>query len=282
VTLLGVAPCALAWGDLGHETVAYVATDFVTAATKAWAQKILGDTTTSYLANVATWADTYRYTTEGTYSQPYHFIDANDSPPETCNVEYTRDCAGNACVVGAITNYTSILQSTSSSAAAKTQALMFVIHFLGDIHQPLHDENLDYGGNDIDVTYQGTSTNLHHIWDTNMPEEYAGGYSLTEARTWATTITTAIKTGTYESQKAAWLTSMSLSAAQTSAMSWASDANAYVCSTVMPDGISSVENKELSGAYYTTALPVIKLQFAKAGYRLAAWLNLIATGSTGM
>lgn len=159
---------------------------------------------------------------------------------------------------------------------------MFLIHFLGDIHQPLHDENLDVGGNDIDVKYGSTSTNLHHAWDTNMPEDYAGGYSLSDARTWATALTTSIKSGTYKSQAAGWLDGISIDDSQTSATSWASDANAYVCSTVMPDGISSVENKDLSGSYYNTALPVIKLQFAKAGYRLAAWLNLLATGDTGL
>lgn len=43
-------------------------------------------------------------------------------------------------------------------------ALKWIIHFLGDIHQPLHDEALEVGGNGIDVTYDGESTNLHHIW----------------------------------------------------------------------------------------------------------------------
>ena len=65
-------------------------------------------------------------------------------------------------------------------------------------------------------------------------------------------------------------------------MVWASDSNAYVCTTVIPDGVAATEDIDLSGKYYTTVLPVVKLQFAKAGYRLAAWLNLIATGSTGL
>ena len=65
-------------------------------------------------------------------------------------------------------------------------------------------------------------------------------------------------------------------------MVWASDSNAYVCTAVMPNGVDATETVDLSGDYYTTVLPVVKLQFAKAGYRLAAWLNLIATGSTGL
>jgi hypothetical protein len=141
------------------------------------------------------------------------------------------------------------------------------IQFIGDIHQPLHDENLDYGGNDIDVKFGSTSTNLHHIWDTNMPEKYADGYTLADAENWAQNLTTEIKTGAYKSQAASWLKGMNISDPVASSMGWATDSNAYVCSTVMPDGISPLENTDLSGDYYTTALPVIQLQFAKAGYR---------------
>lgn len=172
-----------------------------------------------------------------------------------------------------------MVQKTTS---LKSLHLSLPSQFVGDVHQPLHDENLDVGGNDIDVTYAGTSTNLHHIWDTNMPEQLVGGYTLSDAKTWATSLTTGIKTGTYKSDAASWLTGIDLSDPVTSAMTWATDANAYVCTTVIPSGVSAVENVDLSGAYYNNAIPVIELQIAKAGYRLAAWLNLIATGSTGL
>ena len=105
VTFLPFTPTALAWGALGHETIAYIATNFVSFATKSYCQKILGDTTTSYLANVATWADTYRETAAGKYSAPYHFIDALDNPPSSCGVVYARDCGAAGCVVEAINNY---------------------------------------------------------------------------------------------------------------------------------------------------------------------------------
>ncbi|KAI4151257.1 MAG: hypothetical protein LQ340_003606 [Diploschistes diacapsis] len=299
--LLTFAPSALAWGNLGHETIAYIASDFVTSNTQSWAQKILGDTSDDYLASVATWADTYKYTSAGRFSEPFHFIDANDSPPQTCNVEYSRDCGEDNCVVSAIVNYvtthrsiqcsyqgltlilqTSLIQGSSTSASEKHQSLMFLVHFLGDIHQPLHNENLEVGGNDIDVKFGSSSTNLHHVWDTNGPEQYAGDDTLENARTFATQITSQIKSGIFSTQASGWLTDMSISSAQSSAMSWASDANQYVCSAVMPGGVSSVENQDLSGAYYQNMMPTVKLQFAKAGYRLAAWLNLLATGSTGL
>ena len=96
----------------------------VSTATKTYFQNILGDTSTDYLASVATWvsfhpssihqlqahlrkADSYRYTTAGTFSKPYHFIDANDHPPSSCGVDYDRDCGTGGRVVIAIKNYVS-------------------------------------------------------------------------------------------------------------------------------------------------------------------------------
>jgi hypothetical protein len=156
------------------------------------------------------------------------------------------------------------------------------MQFIGDIHQPLHDENLDSGGNGIDVTWDGETTNLHHVWDSEIIETLAGGSTLAIAQTFATTLTTAIKTGTYSSVKASWLTGMTLSDPVKSSMVWATEANAYVCSNVLAKGLTYVEGTDLSGAYYTAAAPIAQIQIARAGYRLAAWLNLIATGSTGL
>lgn len=53
-------PGAMAWGAMGHETVAYIATNFVQSATKTYFQSLLSDTSTDYLASVSTWADSYR------------------------------------------------------------------------------------------------------------------------------------------------------------------------------------------------------------------------------
>lgn len=109
----------------------------------------------------------------------------------------------------------------------------------------------------------GTSTNLHHIWDTNMPEKYIGGYSMTDAQTWANTITAAIDSGSYSSQKNTWLSGMNLSNPITSAMGWSADANAYVCSKVMPNGVSPLETTDLDGLYYTGNTATIQLLIAK-------------------
>ncbi|MCJ1445228.1 MAG: hypothetical protein MMC23_005733 [Stictis urceolatum] len=280
---LTVLPSVHAWGALGHDTVGYIATNFVSASTKKYCQDLLGDTSTDYLASVATWADSYRYTDAGEFSAPYHYIDANDHPPSTCGVDYDRDCGDGGCVVRAINNYTSIVQDEDKASALRVQALKFIVHFLGDIHQPLHDEALEVGGNDIDVTFAGDKTwNLHSVWDSAMLGKLAGTANLTNAKKLATTLTTEIKTGSYASLTKGWLADMDLDDPVTSAMAWATDANSYVCSTVIPDGVDAVENIDLADDYYTANIPVVEKLLAAAGYRLAAWLNLIATGSTGL
>lgn len=236
---------------------------------------MLGDTSTSYLANIASWADTYRTTTAGKWSAPLHFIDAEDSPPTSCNVNYTRDCGSSGCSISAIANYTQRAGDSGLTTANVAEALKFLVHFLGDVTQPLHDEAYEVGGNDIAVTFEGYSDNLHSDWDTYMPQKLVGGSSLTYAQTWAKTLISEIDSGSYKSVAASWIQGDSISDPITTATRWASDANAYVCTVVMPNGAAALQTGDLYPTYYNSAIGTIELQIAKGGYRLANWLNLI-------
>ncbi|ETI21948.1 hypothetical protein G647_06018 [Cladophialophora carrionii CBS 160.54] len=276
--IFGLARLADAWGTLGHETVAWIAQSYVSAATKEAVQVILGSTQSDYMANVSTWADSYRYTDGGGWSAPLHYIDANDNPPESCSVDYNRDCGDEGCSVSAIVNYTSILMDDESKASVKLDAMRFIIHFIGDLHQPLHDEAIDVGGNTINVTYDGDDTNLHHIWDTEIVEQLAAGQ---DAQEFARNLTAAIRAGDYGWDSSTWFIGASLNDTKASAMTWAREANAYVCSDVLAAGVDAVEEGDLSGSYYKAHFDVARVQLARAGFRLGAWLNLIYTGQTG-
>lgn len=266
-----------AWGSLGHQTIAYIATSFVASETKHWAQSILNDTTTSYLANVATWADSYRYTAEGAFSAPFHYIDANDDPPRSCNVDFDRDCGTAGCLVSAIANYTARVQAPESLSATQVNyALRWIIHFVGDITQPLHDEAFEIGGNGVDVTFDGHDTNLHATWDTSIPEELRGGYGLSVARTWAANLTTEIVNGTFADHKSSWVAGLDIKDPKATSLGWATDANQYVCSVVMPDGADVLKTEDLYPEYYDSAVETVEMQIAKGGYRLAKWLDAIA------
>ncbi|KAI9740452.1 MAG: hypothetical protein M1834_005032 [Cirrosporium novae-zelandiae] len=271
-----------AWGSMAHKAVAFVAQNFVTSETESWAQDILGSTATDYLASVASWADTWKYTSAGTWSKAAHYIDANDDPlNDVCNVNYPRDC-GDLCIINAIANYTARVQESSLSDTEVANSLKFIIHYIGDLHQPLHVENYETGGNGIDVTFDGDSTNLHSVWDSDIAEKIAGGSSETISKTWAATLTTAIKSGTYSSSKSSWLDDADINDANATAMAWAEDSNSYDCTYVFADGLDYIESEDLSGDYYNEVDDAVKELVAKAGYRLAAWLNLIATGETGL
>ncbi|KAH8660176.1 putative nuclease PA3 [Xylariales sp. PMI_506] len=267
---------ARAWGVLGHATVAYVAQNYLDDTVATWAQGILADTSDSYLANIASWADTYRATTAGAWSAPFHFIDAEDSPPTDCNVDYDRDCGSTGCSISAIANYTQRVADGRLSAANTQQALKFLVHFIGDITQPLHDEALEVGGNDIIVTFDGyDDDNLHSDWDTYMPEMLVGGDSLTDAQTWANELIKSIDSGAYKSLAASWIAGDDVDDVITTATGWASDANALVCTVVMPNGVAALQKGDLYPTYYDSVIPTIELQIAKGGYRLANWLNTV-------
>nr|GAT57159.1 nuclease PA3 [Mycena chlorophos] len=276
VLALASARSVYGWGVLGHATVAYVAQNYLDSDVVTWAQGVLDDTSDSYFANIASWADDYRETTAGAWSAPFHFIDAQDNPPTTCDVDYTRDCTSAGCSVSAIANYTQRVADGRLSAANTAQALKFLVHFLGDITQPLHDEALDVGGNTITVTFDGyDDDNLHADWDTYMPEKLIGGDTLADASSWAATLIKEIDSGSYKSLAASWIADSDISDVVASASAWATDANAYVCSVVMPNGVAALQKGDLYPTYYNSVIPTIELQLAKGGYRLADWLNQV-------
>lgn len=230
-------------------------------------------------------------------------VDAEDSPPSACSVDLNRDCGTGGCIVSAIANYVcSRFSSPNSSRAPKTrnrrltsilpqtqrvndnrytlahrkQYLEFLIHFLGDITQPLHDEAEFVGGNQISVLWDGNKTNLHATWDTQMVEKDAGGYGSAAITSFANKLITAIDSGAYASQRASWISCSDIKTASACALNWAQDANKLNCAYVLK---MDETNQELDGSYYTGAKPYIELQIAKGGYRLGTWINKLAAAA---
>ncbi|KAI8621879.1 S1/P1 nuclease [Chytriomyces sp. MP71] len=104
------------------------------------------------------------------------------NPPAACGF-IPSDCAQGNCIIGAMTRFTNVLlNSKCAPSTATTQAVEFLVHFLGDITQPLHNCKRDVGGNSDTVTFNGASTNFHHIHDTDIPAAYAveKGYGATD------------------------------------------------------------------------------------------------------
>ncbi|KXG50256.1 S1/P1 nuclease [Penicillium griseofulvum] len=271
----GVVHGVNAWGELGHAAVAYVAQHYMSPGAAKWTQTVLNDTSDSYLANIASWADSYRRTDEGEWSAPLHYIDAMDDPPKSCNLDYERDCPAEGCSVSAIANYTQRAGNPKLNNAETAEALRFLVHIIGDIAQPLHDENYEVGGNGIEVVFDGHTDNLHADWDTYIPGKLVGGSSLADAKGWADSLVDEIKSGAYKKQAKKWTKGDDIGNAIKTATRWAADANAYICTVVMPDGAAALQTGDLYPEYYNSVTGTIEIQVAKAGYRLANWLNTI-------
>jgi hypothetical protein len=159
----------MAWGPVGHQIVAQIAEDQLSIqAKKAIDILIPGQT----LAQVSNWADSIKSKPEWVHTKSWHFVDiADDETYETAPHAPTGD------IITAITQMVNVLKSSSASTLEKQQALMFIVHFMGDIHQPLHvGRPSDRGGNEIEVTFEGRNMNLHSLWDNGMIKKHGMTY----------------------------------------------------------------------------------------------------------
>ncbi|KOS19940.1 Nuclease S1 [Escovopsis weberi] len=268
-------PSALAWGSLGHIATAYLASHLVSNTTEAHLKDLLRNQNDDYLASVASWADSVRYTKWGRFTKNFHFIDSHDNPPDDCSVDFKRDCKAGECILTSMANYTRQMLDADLSPWRRAQAAKFVIHFVGDLHQPLHNEDVAHGGNSIHVLWQGKEYNLHHVWDTRIAEKWIGahGKPTRHARKWAVQLADEIKTGKYAAHRDAWLKDLDMDNAVDTALAWARECNAVVCTHVFPEGPEAIRGQELSGEYFEKAGPVIERLVAQAGVRMAVWLD---------
>ncbi|KAI6782487.1 Nuclease S1-like protein [Emericellopsis cladophorae] len=271
-------PGAVAWGSLGHITTAFIASHFVSNTTEAYFKTLLRNDEPDYLASVASWADSIRYTKWGRFTKNFHFIDAHDNPPFSCDVDYERDCKESGCVISALANYTDQSLDPTLAPWLRAQAAKFVVHFVGDLHQPLHNEDVALGGNRIYVKWDGRDYNLHHVWDTSIAEKWLGahGKPYPIALRWANALAVEISDGKFAEEKDGWLKELDFEDSIATAMAWSRECNAFVCTHVFPEGPAAIAGQELGGAYFDAAGPVVERQVARAGYRMAVWLDHIA------
>ena len=182
--LLGLSvPCApaLAWAALGHPLIGELAQRHLTPAASAQVSALLAGQREPTLAGVAYWADALRSQDPATYKRtaPWHYLNAKGGG---CDFQLARDCPDGNCVVGAIEKQRAILADASQPREARRDALKFIVHFVGDVHQPMHaSSHTDAGGNGFQVSLRTDlepeayarkqyvdgimGTNLHSVWD---------------------------------------------------------------------------------------------------------------------
>jgi S1/P1 Nuclease len=273
---IALAGPAFAWGDLGHQVTALIAYQHLNAKARTALDALLAsdaDTlTASDFAGRTTWADRYRTTHRET--APWHFadieIDSGDVAaacfgfPPLAAGQLASQGPSQDCVINKIDEFTVELTNPHTPAAERLLALKFLIHFIGDMHQPLHSsDHNDKGGNCIGLSPpspDGQETNLHAYWDVGTVNVLGTG---------AATIAKQLDAGISETQIADWSTG--------STRSWALEAFALSKRDVyqlnkLPT-CASPGSVALSDSYIKAAQADASLQLRRAGIRMALLLN---------
>jgi hypothetical protein len=300
--LVGVLTCqpAWSWGDVGHRVVARVAAQKLTPAARTKIAALLGveddpASVSDAMADAAIWPD-HVARTRFPQSVPWHFIDlslkngANDSPDPFVN-ENTS--------FGKIIRFSAAIKNGDPDEVAEPGSdLMFLIHFVGDLHQPLHDAtDQDRGANCVKVHYPltngGTSRQekLHHAWDTGILEDNLG----TDDRALALHFVRDFDQASDDDQKAILLADPRATDVKTAVHVWAMEAHQLALDEVYAPlrpavpllAFAEVDSRctnaapftktlrNLDSDYVTNAARVMDQQLLAGGIRLAALLNAV-------
>lgn len=181
LVLLLAAPLAFGWAGLGHRMVGELAQRHLTPQALAEVQTLLAGEPDPTLAGVAMWADDLRNNDPPRFkaTSKWHYINAQGGG---CGFEVARDCPNGDCVVAAIERQRAILADRGQPLEARRDALKFLVHLVGDAHQPMHAGNrTDAGGNGYQISLATAlepeayardkyvdgvmGTNLHSVWD---------------------------------------------------------------------------------------------------------------------
>lgn len=279
-----------AWGEDGHKTVGEIAQNILNPKVAQKVANLFQDKSFGgKLAPASIWADIIKRQKGSPFafwSAPLHFIDTHDDPGKECSVNEAADCPDGICVVGAIANYTTQLDcENGNNIDTRDIALRFLTHFFGDITQPLHACGRAKGGNGVSVKFDGRTSNLHSVWDTEMVEKRLKDFN-DSFKAYADHLTNEIINGTFANESKTWISCEDIpqrrdisfikraKATTRCPLSWAVDTNGINCPLVWA-AIDDNPALDLGGRYYEDAVPFIDRQLAKGGFRLGTFLNFM-------
>ncbi len=261
--LLSPTP-AHAWGREGHRLVAEVAQDHLSPIARKNVKALLG---TETLADVAAWADEYRPLEAQT--GPWHYTDL---PAGSDTYDRDRDCPiqpgvklgsrndkWRDCATDRILFFESRLKDQALDPADRATALKYLVHFVGDIHQPMHATGFEKGANGIPVTVFGSATcgqyncNLHAVWDSGLLQH------------------TGLSEPDYLHRLEKGIKTQHLLAGTDDPAVWTGESKKASDEAMLPKGAAVDE------AYYLREIPVVDQRLELAGLRLANVLNGIFT-----
>ncbi|KAH6565187.1 hypothetical protein BASA62_007421 [Batrachochytrium salamandrivorans] len=246
------APMAMAWGREAHVVIGEVATHFLSPRGLRLVRQLIPGKT---LAGVSLWADGVKMAKQYSFTRDFHYIKTKDNPPRKCSFSDERDCKDGKCLVGAIARYTSVFKSPKKKSRRElVDAFKFLVHFIGDLSQPLH-------------------TSGHS--KMRIKENFGGNI-----RRYAHYLINRIKYERKHGRTSRWLSRRSIfdvngRGNSMIAMEWAKGSNALSCSAVWSAYYANPK-QDFSTGFYKKIRPIIDLQLAKSAYRLAFLINKIA------
>lgn len=256
---------ALAWGKTGHRVVAAIADTQLSGLARAHVREILGPGES--LDEAATWPDDMRSDPSPFWQKtasPWHYVTVNGITYDHAPSE------GDA--LQALDHFRSVLRDPNASLADKQTALRFVVHLVGDLHQPFHaGKCCDKGANDVKVTWFGKPTNLHAVWDSAIVDEEQLSFTELAAK---------LERHISDRQLIDWW--------DINPRDWVSESaelrdSLYPTAADMPKppkGSKVRKGKEpplpdLSYSYVYRFTPLVERRLSEAGVRLAAYLNWV-------
>jgi hypothetical protein len=250
-------PPAAAWGRNGHRIVCEIAFQRFTPESRELVRELQRGEAQRF-HETCLWADRVKRTThQETYD--YHFVNI---PAGKSGLDLQRDCPNGGCLPWAIDHYRAILADTSNSRHQRNEALKFLGHLVGDVHQPLHaGRPEDRGGNEIEVCFFGDCghpqdrLDLHRVWDSNI---------LNHGRERWQQIARRLNDATTDEEAQLWLAG--------APRSWIDESyrldEDFVYPKVPADGIGE--------EYYEEAYRIVEKRLQQGGVRLAEMINRIA------
>jgi len=203
------------------------------------------------MASLANWADEIRESRPET--APWHYINI---PPEADSLHLKIDCPDKNCVTVKAREFVGVVRLGLKDKEERLDALRFLIHQMGDLHQPLHAGLAsDHGGNDIKVVFHGEETNLHRFWDSAILDEHISDEDAF--------VEQALKEMSFEEEK-------SWSRGHLTDWTWESR---ELARTFAYGALAKGDPKVIDDAYDDKAWDITREQLVKSGVRLAMIMN---------
>ena len=245
MSLLVLSPNIFSWGKIGHRVVGEIAQRNLNEKAKKGLKELIGD---EELWHASTWADEIRSDPARVYTQYWHYASI---PTGKTYFDQKRNKDGD--VIEALYRFEEVLRNTKETKEKRLEALKFIDHFVGDLHQPLHVGLAeDRGGNSVKVKWFKDETNLHTVWDEEIINFEQLSFS--EYATYLNKFS--------DDQKKEWL--------KGTYMDWAKESQ-----ELRPKVYDLPENKNLGYEYSFKMKPVVEERLKQAGLRLASVLNKV-------